>query len=121
MANMCLNVVEINGSKKDVKKFLKLVGKEFDFNKIIPLKDDSKAESSKNWGCNSIAFDTEIDDFAVNDGFCNWTFTTKWNAPDKIYKRLVELFPEVFISWRYEEPGNGLYGFLQNEKDMENG
>jgi hypothetical protein len=26
------------------------------------------------------------------------------------------MFPDVFIYWRYEEPGCGLYGYL-NEED----
>lgn len=115
MANMCMNDVRITGKVKDVKKFFKLVGRDFDFNKIIPLKGDSCAESDKKWGCTSISFDTECDDSDLKDGQISWVFFTKWNAPSEIFKALREKFPKVNIVWRYEEPGCDLYGYLQNE------
>lgn len=112
MANICGNWVEINGDEEQVKEFIELVGKDFDFNKIVPIKDDSEEEAAKHWGCNSIAFDTIFDS---DDGCANWYFWTKWNPPYEIYKALTEKFSNVNIYWRYEEPGCDLYGFLQNE------
>lgn len=114
MANCCGNWVEVSGEKKDLKKFLKLVGKEFDFEKVIPTKTDTKDEADEKWGCPSIAFDTTLDG-SPEDGQLCWQFWTKWCPPKLIYEKLVEMFPKVFISWRYEEPGQGLYGYLQNE------
>ena len=113
MANMCINWVEIKGSEEDVRQVIELVGKEFDFSKVIPVKDDSGIEANNKWGCSSIAFDAEFDQ-EIEEEAC-WGFCTKWNAPALIYKALCEKFPNVFIYWRYEEPDNNLYGYLQNE------
>ena len=111
MANICTNFVRVSGDAQDIKKFVGLVGKEFDFNKIIPIEDDSMAREK--WGCSSIAFDAEFG--SEIDEEANWEFWTKWNPSTEIYKALMEKFPDVVIYWRYEEPGNSLYGFLQNE------
>ena len=113
MANCCNNWVEVSGDKEQVDKFVKLVGKEFDFNKVIPIDSNSKDEADKKWGCTSIAFDTE---FEFNgDDSANWFFWTKWNPPTFVYQKLCELFPDVFIYWRYEEPGCDLYGYLNTD------
>ena len=37
MPNWCKNRVDISGEPEDVKKFMELVGKQFDFQKIIPM------------------------------------------------------------------------------------
>ena len=116
MAHICNNWVEISGDEGQVKQFVELVGKEFDFNKVIPLDTELKNEASEKWGCNSVAFDPEFED--LGNGYANWYFGTKWNPPRHIYQVLREKFPNVFISWRYEEPGMGLYGYLQNEEDI---
>jgi len=111
MANICNNWVEISGDEEQVKKLVELVGKEFDFQKVIPI-DDSSEQAKENWGCGSIAFDTRYDE---DNDEPNWEFWTKWNPPVLLYAKLCEMFPDVFIYWRYEEPGNGLYGYLNAE------
>jgi hypothetical protein len=115
MANICSNWVEIRGEEKDIKAFIELVGKKFDFNQVIPTETDSRTEAIEKWGCSSIAFDAILDD-TDEESFANWSFWTNWNAPTAIYNALVERFPDLHIYWRYEEPGNCLYGFLQNEE-----
>lgn len=114
MANCCSNWVTITGSEEDLKEVKALLGKEFDFEKVIPTKTDTKDEADEKWGCPSIAFDVEFSDGIEYDEL-SWEFWTKWCPPKLIYEKLVEMFPKVFISWRYEEPGQGLYGYLQNE------
>jgi len=112
MANICSNWIEIQGDESDIKKFFELVGKEFDCNKVIPCEDKDIRDK---WG-SSPAFDSDCD---YEDGECwaNWYFWTKWNPPALIYKKLVELFPYVSIVWRYEEPGNGLFGYLNDSEE----
>ena len=111
MANICNNWVEVSGDKEQVKQFIELVGKEFDFEKVIPTDSEKGNESSEKWGCKSIAFDATFDE----DGDrAEWQFWTKWCAPALIYEKLCELFPDIFIYWRYEEPGCDLYGYLNN-------
>ena len=113
MANMCTNWVEISGSEEAVKKFVALVGEDFDFNKVIPTDGDSRDEAREKWNCTSIAFAVQFD--GDDEQWANWSFWTKWNPPTLIYEKLCELFPDVYIVWRYEEPGCGLYGYLNTE------
>ena len=113
MANICTNWVEIQGDEEQVKQFVALVGEQFDFNKVIPTDGDSRGEAIDKWNCSSIAFDTQFD--GEDGGWANWSFWTKWNPPTLIYEKLCELFPDVYIVWRYEEPGCGLYGYLNTE------
>lgn len=115
MANCCSNWVEITGDPEDVRKFVDLVGGSFNFDKVIPTQTDTRDEANEKWGCSSIAFDVDMNIDDVDDGEASWTFWTKWNPPKLVYQKLVEMFPNLFIYWRYEEPGCGLYGYLQNE------
>ena len=116
MANICSNWVEIQGDKEQVKQMVELVGEKFDFNKVIPVEDDLRSEASEKWNCNSVAFDTQYDGSLEGDcPWANWSFWTRWNPPTLIYEKLCELFPDVYIVWRYEEPGCGLYGYLNTE------
>ncbi len=118
MANVCNNWVEVSGDKEQVKQLSELVGREFDFNKVIPIKDDSRVESKKNWSCGSIAFDVVRDSHNLKYGEVSWTFWTKWCPAYRIYEALRDRFPKVFIYWRYEEPGMDLYGYMQNREDL---
>jgi hypothetical protein len=118
MANCCQNWIEISGDVEEVKKVSELVGKEFDFNKVIPTETDTKDEAIEKWGCGSIAFDTVRDSHNLDCGEISWTFWTKWNPPDNIYVALRDRFPNVCIYWRYEEPGNDLFGYMQNREDL---
>ena len=113
MANCCGNWVEISGDEKQIKEFIDLVGKEFDFNKVIPTETEKSDEAREKWGCGSIAFDTVFEDLGEDNAA--WCFCTKWCPPTEIYKALRDRFPDVFLYWRYEEPGNNLYGYLNNE------
>jgi len=113
MANICSNWVRITGDEADIDKVRKLVGEEFDFNKIIPLESGTAKQARENWGCNSIAFDPEFDDEGC---VLEWYFWTKWCPPEPIYDKLCELFPDVHIYWRYEESGCGLYGFFNDQE-----
>ena len=117
MANVCNNWVEIHGDEKEVQKFADLVGEEFDFEKVIPTEDDSKAEGDKKWGCCSPAFDAEMD--CTGNSAVAWYFWTKWGPATLVYKKLRELFHDVFIYWRYEERSDNLYGYLNNEDSCE--
>lgn len=114
MANICSNWVEIQGDSEQVKELFALIGEEFNFEKIIPTKTNSGSEGRELWGCPSIAFD--VDYHEQSDDHHEWAFWTKWCPPFNIYEKMCELFPDVFIYWRYEEPGCGLYGYLNEEE-----
>ena len=114
MANMCHNYVEIEASAEDggeeqIRALFELVGKEFDFNKIIPAKDLDRADTIEAWGCQSIGFDV---DYHEQSKDCHeWYFWTKWVPPVRIYEKLCEMFPNVLISWKHEV-SNGHSGDL---------
>lgn len=115
MANCCINNVSFSGDKEQLKKLVELVGDKFDFNKIIPLKlPESATESNEKWGCPSIAFDVQsnIDE---EFSYVDYSFWTKWTPPCKVFLAIRETFPDIEINWNYEEPGNELYGYLQND------
>ena len=64
-----------------------------------------------NWGVKWDIDKQEVDD---DDGSFELEFETPWGPPNEIYDRLVELFPDVGISWFYDEPGMGFAGYLPN-------
>jgi hypothetical protein len=113
MANLCGNWVSISGDEEQVKKFVEIVGEEFDFNGIIPTESTSREEATEKWGCNTMPIGVYFEDES-DFGIAHWTFSTNWAPPVEIYKYLLRKFPQVFIYWRYEEPGNGVYGYLNN-------
>jgi len=115
MPNICTSWVNIEGNEDNVAEFVKLVGKDFDFNKIIPTKNTSSEEAIEKWDCSSIAFEPTFD-YEEGDWTASWSFWTKWNPPTFIYEKLCELFPDILIVWRYEERGMGLYGYLNSEE-----
>ena len=65
-----------------------------------------------NWGtkwdmCDK--FTAEID-----EGWAEFGFMTAWAPPSGIYDKIVEDFPDVGISWFYDEPGCEVAGYLPN-------
>ena len=65
-----------------------------------------------NWGVKWDISAQEVDDY---DGFIRLEFDTRWGPPDEIYNRLVEMFPDVSISWFFDEPGMQFAGYLPND------
>jgi len=65
-----------------------------------------------NWGVKWDISAQEVDDY---DGFIRLEFDTPWGPPDEIYNRLVEMFPDVSISWFFDEPGMQFAGYLPND------
>jgi len=70
-----------------------------DFNKIIPIKTLS-AERLKAWGTNKNAMDTTIE--KNTDRLLELTFVTGYK-PEKIFKKLSELFTDLNISIKFFE------------------
>ena len=65
-----------------------------------------------NWGtkwdmCDK--FTAEID-----EGWAEFGFNTAWGPPQGIYEKITEDFPDVGISWFYDEPGMEFAGYLPN-------
>ena len=66
-----------------------------------------------NWGTKWEAYDQseEVDEEC---GYAEFTFNTAWAPADGIYNAIVEKYPDVGISWFYDEPGCELAGYLPN-------
>jgi len=96
MPNWCDNQVRINGPKKEIEKFVKLIGKKepnFDFNLFIPYPDEFKKldDEAKNWEKEAEEFrrqGKEVDyskqpSDGYNQGGYQWciqNWGTKWNV-----------------------------------------
>ena len=62
-----------------------------------------------NWG---VKWDIDAQEVDDDDGCFELEFETPWGPPNEIYDRLVELFPDVGITWFYDEPGMQFAGYL---------
>ena len=68
--------------------------------------------SLENWGCkwnNRHEVDVSNDS---EHGYASYRFDTPWGPPEGIYHALKEQYPEVTISWFYDEPGMEFSGYL---------
>jgi len=133
MPNWCSNRVEVNGDDKEIKAWKDLVeSKEskFDFNKILPMPKNiyrgnlGEEEEEKygkknwyhwsleNWGCK---WNTNPDGIEVIDDGDQivYHFSTPWSPPVGIYEKLRDKFPDLGISWFYDEPNMHYAGYLE--------
>ena len=139
MPNWCSNRVEIYGYDDDeqLRAFKELVtSKEcpFDFNKIVPmpkaLEETTKGSGHvpseelikkygydnwydwriDNWGTKwELAEDVQVSD----DGeYIQYDFETAWAPPEGIYHAIKEKFPDLEVTWFYDEPGMQFAGYL---------
>ena len=69
--------------------------------------------SLENWGC-KWNNDNDVDiSYDNKENSCvTYGFDTPWGPPEGIYLALREQFPEVRISWFYDEPGMEFSGYL---------
>ena len=65
--------------------------------------------NNANWGT-KWDVDPECDHFESDSFEC--TFDTAWSPAEGIYNTLRERFPDVSISWFYDEPGMQFAGYL---------
>jgi len=143
MPNWCLNKVVISGSTEDVKAFKELVRggsadeRAFSFQTILPcppeLHIEATTEEEKfaraekydgyidwyqwqvdHWGTKWSVNPEEVtfEDYDTDGGI--WEFHTAWSPPEGIYQELASRFPDMNISWFYDEPGMQIAGYLNN-------
>ena len=67
--------------------------------------------NNANWGT-KWDVDPNCDHFESDSFEC--TFETAWSPPEGIFHALREQFPDVDISWFYDEPGMQVAGYLNN-------
>mgnify|MGYP005674504351 FL=1 len=65
----------------------------------------------QNWGTKWDCYTLEIDDSDLPHGF-EVTFETAWSPPEEVCYAIREQYPNVSISWFYDEPGCEIAGYL---------
>ena len=64
----------------------------------------------QNWDTKWDCYDVEVTD---NDPEClEIQFNTAWSPPEAICERIREDYPDVSVSWFYDEPGCEIAGYL---------
>tara|TARA_B100001109_G_scaffold147282_1_gene119946 strand:+ start:173 stop:607 length:435 start_codon:yes stop_codon:yes gene_type:complete len=64
-----------------------------------------------NWGTKWDAYEVEIDDSEMHNGF-EVTFDTAWSPPEEICHAIKEQFDNLCVSWFFDEPGMEVAGYL---------
>ena len=65
-----------------------------------------------NWGTKSDMCDKFTPE--IDEGWAEFGFNTAWGPPQGIYEKITEDFPDVGVSWFYDEPGMEFAGYLPN-------
>ena len=64
----------------------------------------------QNWGTKWEP--TDIDVEQTDDMELELTFNTAWSPPDAICRRIRDKYPDISVSWFYDEPGCEIAGYL---------
>ena len=64
----------------------------------------------QNWGTKWDCYTLEMDDTDLPHGF-EVTFETAWSPPEEVCSAIREQYPNVSISWFYDEPGCEIAGY----------
>ena len=68
----------------------------------------------QNWGTKWDAYDRSEGDIDEECGYAEFEFHTAWGPADGIYNKIAEDYPDVSVSWFYDEPGMECAGYLPN-------
>ena len=130
MPNHCDNFLALCGEDiKALKAFQKLMGKEMDFNKVIPMPQALRDQGNisledrkgpnwydwavENWGTKWNAYSPNQEHSSAkypdNKGDCGevcYNFLTAWAPPTPIVRELQRQYPTLCITLYYEIEGN---------------
>jgi len=126
----------------EFRKLVKSKESAFDFNKIVPMpkelvdtrapRQDATLEQKKesiklkekygadnwydwsvdNWGVKWNITLSEEQDVQDEGDYLQYTFDTAWGPPYGVFNALRNKFPDLGISWFYDEPGMQFAGYL---------
>ena len=121
MPNWCNNQVTFRGTTEDINNIIEFVEgcfpEPFSLDAIIPMPEENKEDwygwRNENWGTKWDATNGDMFDDS-EEGFVSYSFDTAWSPPEPIYNALKEKYPDVRISWFYDEPGMEFSGYLPN-------
>ena len=66
----------------------------------------------QNWGTKWDISEKDIEWSDDHEDYAQFSFDTAWSPPEGIVSALREKFPELSISWFYDEPGMEFAGYL---------
>ena len=66
----------------------------------------------RHWGTKWEAYDFSSEE--VDEYTAEFTFNTAWGPADGVFAKIRQDYPDVGISWFYDEPGCELAGYLPN-------
>ena len=138
MPNWCENRVEVFDTEENIKKFREYVSDGdllFSFHKIKPLPDDLKDTRSPSgepnvdlinkhgvdnwydWCTNNWGVKWDVQDVELEEGedYLTYRFDTAWGPPEEIYAIIRDEFPDINLSWFYDEPGMQMAGYLGSQ------
>ena len=69
--------------------------------------------SCTNWGVKWDCRDAVLTEGEFSDYELEYRFDTPWGPPQEIYDILVAKFPNLYITWFWDEPGMELAGYLK--------
>ena len=64
-----------------------------------------------NWGTN---WDVNVGEGDIDEDYAEFEFETAWAPASGIFDKIKEDYPDVAISWFYDEPGCEIAGYLPN-------
>jgi hypothetical protein len=141
MPNWCENRVDIYGEEKDIKAFKEKAIKDgrFEFQNLIPVPEELLSTTKGyreglggTWIVDKDGNEIEIPESKLKEwkdkyGATNWDvdaeiemdpdtirlrFATAWGPAEGIFDYIQDNFPELDVSWFYDEPGNQIAGYL---------
>jgi len=139
MPNWCMNRVEIFDTKENMEKFKEYVSDGdslFSFQKIKPMPEELENTRSPSgepnvdlinkygvdnwydWCTNNWGVKWDIGDVELEEGedYLTYNFDTPWGPPNEIYNIIREEFPDINLSWFYDEPNMQLAGYLPTQE-----
>ena len=64
-----------------------------------------------NWGTKWDCYDLSVEEDELPNGL-ELTFNTAWSPPEEIARAIKEQYPDICVSWFYDEPGMEFAGYL---------
>lgn len=119
MPNHCFNRVRITGTPDDITAVAALLitpDGTITFTKVVPQPEGLTDGDGwydwrvTRWGTKWDAYDCEVTDRDVDT--LAFECSTAWAPPEPIVQALRDRFPNLAISWFFDEPGMALAGYL---------
>ena len=106
MPNWCNNMLNVSGDGQ----FFKTVTEELDFEKAVPVKDDTLEEAVEQWGTKWTPSDCS---YWNHEGIHRFEFSTPWCPPDTFILNASKRFKDALFQLVYLEIGSDFCGIIE--------